>query len=235
MSKADLDLLNSAAAEITTNAAIKHKTQQIEEQLNQQFNHETQTLTQNTQQDQNDSDLDSDLDDDDPVLREIQAKRLQALKDTHLNQKKMQLLGHGEYREIVEEDFLKEVCNSTDVVVHFYHREFFRCKIVDKHLRILAQKHRTCKFVHLNAEKAPFFVQKLAIQMLPTVIVFKDGVKVDMLCGFDDLGGKDTFRTEVLESWMSKAGAFKLKRGQAFEPTCCDSDVECCSDDDSDY
>ena len=71
------------------------------------------------------------------------------------------------------------VCGSQWVVVHFYHREFFRCKIVDKHLRIIAQKHLSCKWLCLDAEKAPFFVAKLAIQMLPSVIVFKDGIVSD--------------------------------------------------------
>lgn len=120
--------------------------------------------------------------------------------------------GHGEYREITEEEFLKEVCGSQWVVVHFYHREFFRCKIADKHLKILAQKHLSCKWLTLDAEKAPFFITKLGIQMLPTVIVFKDGVVSDQFAGFDEMGGKDDFRTEVMEHWFSKTGCVKMKK-----------------------
>jgi len=30
--------------------------------------------------------------------------------------------------------------------------------------------------------------------------------------GFDDLGGKDEFRTEVLEHWFSKAGCVIMKK-----------------------
>ena len=198
-------------------------------------------------------------------------------------ERQLQAAGHGEYREITEEEFLKEVCGSQWVVVHFHHHEFFRCKIVDKHLRIIAQQKNalTCKFLTLNAEKcapnrrmrelsaphasctsgmswavvlaprrlvrvqgneppprhspprrvrvdlcalarrhptphplpipnasplpggtllsgrAPFFVAKLAVQMLPTIIVFKDGIVHETLAGFDDLGAKDEFRTEV--------------------------------------
>merc|ERR1712224_997180 len=125
--------------------------------------------------------------------------------------------GHGEYREITEEDFLKEVCGSQWVVVHFYHREFFRCKIVDKHLRIIAQKHLSCKWLTLDAEKAPFFVSKLAVQMLPTVIVFKDGV-------VHELGGKDEFRTEVLEHCFSKAGCVKIKKATIAKAQAASSD-----------
>jgi len=53
------------------------------------------------------------------------------------------------------------------------------------------------QFLHINAEKAPFFVQKLALTVLPAVLVFKDGVKGEQLFGFEDIGGKDDFRTEV--------------------------------------
>merc|ERR1711998_673699 len=148
----------------------------------------------------------------DKEIDDLQAKRLADLQKKYALEKQFHAQGHGEYREIEEEDFLKEVCGSQWVVVHFYHPEFFRCKIIDKHLRIIAPKHLSCKFLTLNAEKAPFFVTKLAIQMLPTVIVFKDGVVADQLAGFDDLGGKDEFRTEVLEHWFSKAGCVIMKK-----------------------
>ena len=80
-------------------------------------------------------------------------------------EKQFHAQGHGEYREITEEEFLKEVCGSQWVVIHFYHKEFFRCKVVDKHLREIAKKHLSCKWLTLDAEKAPFFVAKLGIQV----------------------------------------------------------------------
>merc|ERR1719164_245556 len=148
----------------------------------------------------------------DKELDDLQAKRLADLQKKHALEKQFHAQGHGEYREITEEEFLKEVCGSQWVVIHFYHKEFFRCKIVDKHLRIIAQKHLSCKFLTLDAEKAPFFITKLAIQMLPTVIVFKDGVVSDQFAGFDEMGAKDEFRTEVMEHWFSKAGCVVIKK-----------------------
>ena len=79
-------------------------------------------------------------------------------------------------------------------------------------MQIIAQKHLSCKFLTLNVEKAPFFVSKLAIQMLPTVIVFKDGIVSDQFSGFDEMGGKDEFRTEVMEHWFAKAGCVVMKK-----------------------
>jgi len=44
------------------------------------------------------------------------------------------------------------------------------------------------------------------------VIVFKDGVVSDQFSGFDEMGGKDEFRTEVMEHWFSKAGCVIMKK-----------------------
>jgi len=178
------------------------------------------------------SDDDFDDFDNDPALASIQEKRLAEMKARAVQERVFQAQGHGEYREIVEEDFLKEVCGSENVVVHFYHNEFIRCKVVDKHMRIIAPKHKGCKFLHLNAEKAPFFVAKLHIQMLPTIVVFKDGIAQDRLMGFEDLGGKDEFRTEVLEHWLSKAGCVKLKKSTLAAIARGDGSDDSASDDD---
>lgn len=44
---------------------------------------------------------------------------------------------HGQYTEItVEKDFLKLVTTTNFVVCHFYHKDFRRCDIMDKHLEV---------------------------------------------------------------------------------------------------
>lgn len=69
--------------------------------------------------------------------------------------------GHGEYTEITEEkEFFETTKKSENVVCHFYRDQFLRCKIVDKHLDILAKKHIETKFCKLNVEKAPFLTGK---------------------------------------------------------------------------
>lgn len=45
--------------------------------------------------------------------------------------------------------------------------------------------------------------------MLPTIICFIDGVAVDRVVGFEDLGGKDDFPTLVLTRRLIKSGALK--------------------------
>ena len=73
--------------------------------------------------------------------------------------------GHGEYSEIPEEkEFFNVTKNSENVVCHFYRDETFRCKILDKHLAILAKKHIETKFCKINAEKTPFLCDRLKIK-----------------------------------------------------------------------
>ena len=69
--------------------------------------------------------------------------------------------GHGKYDEITEEDFLPTVTKIKFVIVHFYHKDFERCKIFDMHLKNISMKHTEAKFVTMDAEKCPFFITKL--------------------------------------------------------------------------
>ena len=110
-------------------------------------------------------------------------------------------MGYGEYREIIESEFLKEVTSLKHVICHFFHDEFQRCKIVDAKLRMIAQAHREVKFIRLNVQKAQFMVQKLQVKTLPTIVLFTDGVAKDRIVGFDELGGKDVFPTRFVSRW----------------------------------
>lgn len=189
----------------------------------------------------------SDVDSDDelladPELERLREKRMRELKKQHDKERK----GFGDYREIVEEEFLPEVTSTKRVVVHFFHRDFERCKITDmastvapavacalpeahpalrpvQHLERVARTLVEVKFLKLNAEKAPFFVEKLAvrahpqgacgrtnewrahepsaqIRALPTIVMFVDGVAQDRIVGFADLGNRDVFKTRVVRA-----------------------------------
>ncbi|KAK8270542.1 hypothetical protein V6Z12_D11G204100 [Gossypium hirsutum] len=149
---------------------------------------------------------------DHPELEKLHADRITALKKEAEKREALKRQGHGEYREISEGDFLGEVTGSEKVVCHFYHKEFYRCKIMDKHLKALASKHLDTKFIKLDAENAPFFVTKLAVKTLPCVLIFKKGVAVDRLVGFQDLGGKDDFVIRTLEVVLIKKGIVSEKK-----------------------
>ena len=54
--------------------------------------------------------------------------------------------------------------------------------------------------MQIHAEKSPYLVEKLKIWMLPTLALIRHEKTVDYVVGFDDMGGKDDFTTEVLSS-----------------------------------
>ncbi|MCO5569585.1 hypothetical protein L7F22_023300 [Adiantum nelumboides] len=154
-----------------------------------------------------------DLDDlmNDPELESLHAERIAALKQETEKRQALEKKGHGDYQDVGEADFLAEVTGSDKVVCHFYHHEFVRCKIIDKHLKVLAPKYFDTKFIRVDAENAPFFVAKLAIKTLPCVLLFRDGVAFDRLVGFQDLGGADDFSTSTLENWFLRKAVLTRK------------------------
>ncbi|CAO2814907.1 unnamed protein product [Amaranthus hypochondriacus] len=139
--------------------------------------------------------------DDIEVLRE---KRLQQMKKMAEKRRHWISLGHGEYSEIPsEKEFFSIVKASDRVVCHFY-RENWPCKVMDKHLSILAKQHIETRFVKIHAEKSPFLAEKLKIVVLPTLAIIKNAKVENYVVGFDELGGRDDFSTEELEERLAK-------------------------------
>ena len=101
---------------------------------------------------------------------------------------------------------MPNVCKSAYVVVHFFHKDFERCKIAEMHLRKIAHAHEEARFLCLDAERAPFFINKLDIKILPTICLFIDGIKVDEIIGFEELGGEDEFPTMLLTRRLVRGG-----------------------------
>merc|ERR1711988_1152073 len=152
-----------------------------------------------------------DFSDDDDISNSIMEARMAQMKLDAGEMMNWKHMGHGELTEIQEEKFLKTVTKSHYAVVHFYHREFPRCKIVDQHLEILAKKYIATKFAKIDAEKAPFFVDKLQVCVMPCVCMFEDGRMMGRIDGFDLLGGQDEFPTEVMECVIGASGVISFK------------------------
>ena len=138
------------------------------------------------------------MDDDD--FEALRRKRMIALKKAQDQKQEWLANGHAQYQEVQDErEFFAACKKSKKVVCHFYRDSTFRCKIIDKHLAILAPKHVETRFVKINAEKCPFLVERLKIVVLPTLCIAKDGKTTDYIVGFDDMGGNDDFPTEMME------------------------------------
>jgi thioredoxin-like negative regulator of GroEL len=150
---------------------------------------------------------------DDADLEKLYEHRMKELKQAMEEKQRLKTRGHGQLTEIEEKEFLETVTQTSKVVVHFFHRDFERCKIADKHLATLAQKYFKTRFVKISAPDAPFFVEKLQVQILPCIILFRNGVAVDRIVGFDELGAKDDFRTATMEATLLKAEVIDTAHG----------------------
>ncbi|GAA6007283.1 hypothetical protein JCM11491_003074 [Sporobolomyces phaffii] len=173
---------------------------------------------------------DSDRDDDDDALLEeleddldndfelggFREKRMMELKAQLDAAQQRQESGYGQYTEIkVEKVLLDKTSKAKRSVVHFFHPDFRRCKIMDKHLERLAEKHTDTLFLKADVANMPFLVNKLTVKVLPCVIGFAEGVSKMKLVGFDELEGGDDFNTKTLEIGMVHCGVLNKYPGSA--------------------
>jgi Thioredoxin len=108
-----------------------------------------------------------------------------------------------------EKEFFEVSKKSENIVCHFYKEGSERCKIVDKHLRVLANKHIECRFVKVNVEKSPFLTERLRIKVIPSLALIKDSKTKDYIVGFTDLGNCDDFSTDMMEWRIAQSGAIE--------------------------
>ena len=184
-------LLNQLAFDIVKDKVIEDKTKAYMEEQEKKEKEEIEK--------QKLGELD-DLEEIDSEEERIMRQEMEKMKKTAENKreemaKKIKNDKYGNYTEIIETEFLDTMLKNEKVVCHFYHKDFERCKIIDKHLQIIAQSHKETLFVKIDAEKTPFFTAKLNIRVLPTIILFVKGKSVHRFIGFQDFGMNDDFPT----------------------------------------
>ena len=235
MDQAETDhFLNSAHAinqDLTVQQAIADKTEMVMKEMEaEQAKADAMEIHDPNLDKQELDDIDDDLDqmdeEEEKLMRSLKEQRINAMKEDYTETQVNKTLGHGGYDEITEEQFLPTVTKTQYVVVHFYHQDFERCKIIDMHLKKIAPVHTETRFCKLDAEKAPFFIQKLSIQTLPTLVLFEDGIAIDRVIGFEELGEEDDFPTMnlirrlvrvgmLLPKNNTEKGVMKMKKGAA--------------------
>ena len=229
-------LLNNIATQIVAEKVMKDKLKEYEETDEKSKETENKEvdlneIADNNKQEENDDDLFNE-EDDNKFLEEIKNKRLMEIgikpkARDRSKEKKPKKSSYGEYREIDESEFLNTLLKNEKVVCHFYHKEFEKCKIMDKHLIEVAFAHPETLFVKIDAEKSPFFCTKLGIQVLPTVLLSNNGKVFERIIGFEGLEGYDDFKTidlirKLVMSKMIKAknstekGEIKMKKVTRF-------------------
>ena len=206
-------LLNQLAFDIVKDKVIEDKTKMYMEE---------QEKKQKEEIEKQNNELD-DLDEIDSEEERIMQQEMEKMRKTAESKredmaKRVKTEKYGNYTEIIETEFLDTMLKNEKVVCHFYHKDFERCKIIDKHLQIIAQQHRETLFVKINAEKTPFFTAKLNVRVLPTIILFVKGKSIHRFIGFQDFGMNDDFPTinlaRQLVIFKMIEGKTKAERGE---------------------
>lgn len=95
-------------------------------------------------------------------MEELREKRMEQLKKYEQQKREWLHKGHGQYNEVPgDKEFFAETRDSPRLVCHFYRDSTFRCKIVDKHLTILAPKHVETKFLKVKCRTLSFPHRKI--------------------------------------------------------------------------
>ncbi|KAI0081702.1 GTPase inhibitor [Panus rudis PR-1116 ss-1] len=157
------------------------------------------------------AELEAELENDDnPALRE---QGLEQLKREMERLQNMKSTGHGRYDEIIDEkEVIRTSANEPRCVIHFFHTNFKRCQIMDRHLAKLAPKYFSTRLIRVFVENVPWLVEKLGVKVLPCVICFIDGVSRARIIGFEDLGNQDDFETATLEWKLLNIGVIQKEQ-----------------------
>jgi thiol-disulfide isomerase/thioredoxin len=147
---------------------------------------------------------------DDPFLSGYTQSRMHQMQSEFSEQKRRMEQGNGQYLEIAEPAFLDSIIHTDKAIAHFYHPDFKRCDILHAHLAKIAAMHPECKFIKISAVEAPFFVSRLKIQTLPTLLYFVRGKIQQKWCGFEGLGDVEDPTLAMVEAGIAKVGAITL-------------------------
>ncbi|RSH91710.1 hypothetical protein EHS25_009079 [Saitozyma podzolica] len=148
--------------------------------------------------------------DDDPRF-DLAAQRERRLEELQKEVRKVQVLQDSEYGRMItygqEKALIERMSKEKFCLIHFFHPDFQRCRIMDQRLEELAPKYVHTLFLRAGVADVPFLVAKFGIQVLPHVLVFVDGRCADRLIGFEELGDSDKFTSKALEFRLQQSGA----------------------------
>lgn len=172
-----------------TEAAIVQKTLEIAQATEKKIDAE---LKQLSQLDEND-------------IESLRRKRIEEMRKRAQQEQQWKTQGHLQYTELRDEkEWFQAAKESERLICHFYRASTWRCQIVDRHMEAIAKKHVEARFCKINAENCPYLAEKLQIVLMPTIIMTLNNFTHDRIEGFDELGGRDDFVTDVFEKRIAK-------------------------------
>lgn len=168
--------------------------------------------------------------DPDDVLAELEAEddasyRAQRLQELNSEAKESQAFsaqsGQAVFKTLSGDDeCLQFTTEHERALVHFFHPDFARCSIMDRHCEDIAAKHNEYEdadvaFGRIDVKNAPFVVEKLGIRVLPALLGFVKGIVKGRVTGFEGVtwGGREDAPavTSILEDKIVEWTVLKKK------------------------
>ncbi|KAI8907896.1 thioredoxin-like protein [Gorgonomyces haynaldii] len=143
----------------------------------------------------------------------MREERMAQLKFEMEQRRLEETMRYGTYDLLTKEkDLMNAVTKTEKAVVHFGHKDFKRCHIMDKHLENLARKHHQTRFMKIDVANCPFLVEKMKIKVLPAIFMYLNGLAVDSFVGFEGIADKDDFSTQMLETRIAQSQVIRLQK-----------------------
>lgn len=157
--------------------------------------------------DQEISRLDNILENEDE-LKKIRMERLAQLRKEQDSKNKWKANGHGVMKDLRDErDFFRAVESSERVVAVFSLASNKHGAKLCEHLQVIATHHLETCFLKLDAAASPFLTDKLKIQIVPSVVLIKNGQAIHTLLGLSELSASGEYQTWELERLL---GAYEM-------------------------
>ncbi|KAG0077679.1 Phosducin-like protein 3 [Podila epicladia] len=175
--------------------------------------------------------LDEGNEEEERMLMEYRAQRLNAIKN-ELSEDKF-----GEIQHIYKTDFVREVSDASKdvwVVVYLYKEYIPVCKLMGAHLATVALRNKATKFVKIIGDQC---IPNYPDRNLPTLLIYGNGDMKAQLLGAAQLGGMN-MKPEDIEAYLRRVGAIKLpesrttKESEPVKKSIRSSAVAALSDDD---
>jgi thioredoxin-like negative regulator of GroEL len=125
--------------------------------------------------------------------------------DDFLRQYTEKMLSKSIFTEFTDEESLINLSMHQKLIVHFYSRNFKKCRFMNESLRKIAVKFPDIKFGFIDVENCPKMCQALKIKVLPFLGFFKDGFFIEQLVGFEKIGNSEIFKIEDLENFIKSS------------------------------
>ena len=168
--------------------------------------------------------------DPDDVLAELEAEddasyRAQRLQELKSEAKDSQTFsaqsGQAIFKTLSGDDECLQFTTEYErALVHFFHPDFARCSLMDRHCEDIAAKHNELgdadvAFGRIDVRNAPFVVEKLGIRVLPALVGFVKGIVKGRVTGFEGVtwGGREDGPavTSILEDKIVEWTVLKKK------------------------